>query len=200
MNNGMPSKAPARTAADVCRHVQLGAEAQKLLSDGLLPRPFLDQLIERGHHADATRFMAHALPRREAVWWACQCVRQADGPTPPARATAVLEAAEAWVADPTDEARRSAYRAAEAGEFDNAPGLIGLAVFFSGGSLTPPGQTVVPPAEHLLGDMVANAVTVAVMKIGPEKAPQTYRRFFALGLDVANGKNHWKESTASRRA
>ncbi len=33
----------------------------------------LDRLTAGGFLIEATRLVAHALPKREAVWWACMC-------------------------------------------------------------------------------------------------------------------------------
>ena len=45
----------------------------------LAPGPFLDLLLEHGHHLDAIRFLAQALVKRAAVWWALQCVTEISG-------------------------------------------------------------------------------------------------------------------------
>ena len=93
---------------------------------------------------------------------------------------------------PTDENRRAAFQAAEAAEFKNPAGLIGMAIFFSSGSLGPPGQAEVAPAPHLSPNAVGNAVVLAAVRIDPGKASERYLKFFALGFEVANGKNRWK--------
>src|ERR1700722_16356761 len=96
MSNGGLTKATAKTAAEVCKNFPLGDEAKKLLRDGSTPRQFLDVLVEKQQFPDAVRFLAHALPKREAVWWACLCARQAHGPNPPAPLGPALQAAEKW--------------------------------------------------------------------------------------------------------
>ena len=78
MSNGW-AKVTAKTAAEVCKHFPLGEEAKKLLRDGQTPAQFLDVLIEKQQFPDAVRFLAHALPKREAVWWACLCSRAVAG-------------------------------------------------------------------------------------------------------------------------
>jgi hypothetical protein len=187
-----PNKMAAITAAEVCRNFELSKEGQKLLQPQLMPRPFLDLLIANQHYQDAARLMAHALPRREAIWWGCLCARKAYGPAPPAREGAALQLAETWVVRPTDENRRAAYKAAEAAEFRNPAGLLGMAVFFSSGSLAPAGQAEVAPAPHLAPNAAANAVVLASLLQDPAKASEQYLSFFALGFDVASGKNRWK--------
>ena len=47
------------------------------------PLVFLRALLDGPTPEDAVSFCAYLLPRREAVWWACQCLRQIGGPLSP---------------------------------------------------------------------------------------------------------------------
>ena len=192
MSNGGLAKATAKTAAEVCKLFPLGDDAKKLLRDGLAPRPFLDALLEKQQFPDAVRFLAHALPKREAVWWACLCARQVHGASPPAPIGPALTAAEKWVSDPSDDHRRAAQAAATAAGMGAPAGCAAMAAFFSGGSLAPPNAPVVPPGEHLTAHAAAGAVMLAAVLTEPQKAAEKYRKFFALGVDVGNGVNKWK--------
>lgn len=191
----MKTSAPVKTttAADVCRCFELGKEAQKLLQPNMMPRPFLETLIANQCYQDAARLMAYAMPKREAIWWGCLCARQAYGDKPPDKSAAALRLAEAWVAQPTDENRRIAFKAAEAAEFNNPAGLIGMAVYFSSGSLAPPGLAEVPPEPHLSQGAIANSVILSAVLKDAGKASERYLVYFAAGFEVANGKNRWKD-------
>jgi hypothetical protein len=166
MSNGALAKVTAKTAAEVCKHFSLGDEAKKLLRDGLTPRQFLDLLVQKEQFPDAARFLAHALPKREA--------------------------AERWAADPSEDNRRKAQAAAEAAEMSTPAGCAAMAAFWSGGSLAPPNVPAVPPGEFLTAHGVAGAVMLAAVLTEPQKAPEKYRKFFALGVEVGNGTNKWK--------
>jgi hypothetical protein len=191
VNEGF-NKTPGR-ATEVCRQVALGEAARALLKPDLTARQFLDLLVAQGHLSDAVRFLAQALPKREAVWWGCLCARLVLGPSPPAAVTAALQAAEQWAAAPTDENRRAAFPAGEAADFGTPAGCVAAAAFFSGGSVAPANVPEVPPAEHLTGQVVGNAVLLAAVQSEPDKAEEKYRRFLALGGDVLEGKNRPKE-------
>src|SRR5262245_1276129 len=131
--------APSKTAAEICAKFPLSEPAAKLLRPDMQARPFLNLLIDQEHYADAVRFMAHSMPKREAIWWACLCIRPEKGVNPPPAAAAAQKAAEEWVAKPSDEKRRAAFAA---GEVDGMPAPVKLtcmAVFFSEGSLAPAG-------------------------------------------------------------
>lgn len=193
MSNGTWAKVTAKTAAEVCKHFTPGDEAKPLLRDGQTPKQLFDLLLEKKLHLDAIRLLAAALPKREAVWWACQCARQAHGTNPPPKVAAALAAAEKWVADPSEENRRAAQAAAEAAEMKTPAGCAAMAAFWSGGSLGPPHVPTVPPGEQLTGHGVSGAVMLAAVLKEPEKAAEKHRTFLDLGVNVANGTNRWKE-------
>ena len=62
---------------EVCRAFELSEPGQRLLDDRITPLQFVSRLIEIECFADAVSFLAHALPKREAVWWGCLCARDA---------------------------------------------------------------------------------------------------------------------------
>src|SRR5262249_53391663 len=122
---------PAKTAAEICRNVPLSESASKLLRADMQPQPFLKLLIDQHHYADAVRFLAHTMPKREAVWWACSCSRPEQGAAVPPPAAAAQQAAEAWVVNPSDEKRRAAHAAAQVAGVGTPVGLTCEAVFFT---------------------------------------------------------------------
>jgi hypothetical protein len=199
----------AGPAATLAAKVNLSDEARALLRPEWPSRPYLEALVAAGHLVDAIRFLAWALPRREAVWWACQCIRAANptvaasgslagsqpttGPVVATEDAAALVAAEKWSSSATEDHRRAAFAAAEAAKFETPAALAALAAFWSGGSLAPPKLPVVPPAEKLCPEAIGNAVILAGVLHEPEKADEKYRAFLQLGQDVAAGGNRWKE-------
>jgi hypothetical protein len=59
--------------------------------------------------------------------------------------------------------------------------------------MAPPKLAAVSPAEHLMPGAVVNAVQLATLLHEPGKAAEKYRLFLALAVEVAAGKNRWKE-------
>ena len=171
---------------------ELGDEAMALLRPELHPLDFVAQLMEKALFPDAVRFIAHALPKREAVWWAWVCARRAAGESPQPQIKAALAATEKWIAQPDENNRRLAMAAAEKAELGTAAGCAGLAAFFSGGSIAPPNAPAVPPGEFLTAKAVSGAVIFAAVAKEPEKAPEKFRSFVAQGLEVTNRVKLWE--------
>jgi hypothetical protein len=187
------TKVAAKTAAEICSRFELSEPARTLAQVGVSPAAYLEKLINERHFADAIRFLAYAMPKREAIWWATRCARLAAGGTAlAAEQQAALQVAERWCTSPSEDLRRSAMAASEKAQLKTPAGCAALAVFFSGGSLAPPNAPVVPPADDLTPRTVAGAVLLAAVVSEPEKAEQKYQRFLEQGINVASGKEQVK--------
>ena len=182
-----PPRPAARSAADLVAPLPLTDPAKALLAPDLGVRPYLDKLAAAGLTADAVRVLAVALPKPEAVWWACVCVRQAVPKPWRVAVEAALEAAEKWVVDPTDANRRACGEQAEAAGWDTAAGCAAGAAWLSGGSLSPPKLPPVQPREDLTGQTVAGALMLAA-SADPTRTPQTLVQFLQTGMALADGK------------
>jgi len=148
----------------------------------------IERLETQGFRSEAVRLAAHALPKREAVWWACMCAAAVPDPALPAADDAARGAAEAWVRKPTDEfLRRAAWEAAQLTAFCSPEAWAAVGAFWSGGSMSPEGQPVVPPAEHLTGLAVSGAVVMAAVRSRPERANARLGLFLAAARDIAAG-------------
>lgn len=131
--------------------------------------------------AAAVHFIAHCLPRLDAVRWMANCLSSMT-PTNHARRLAARKAVNRWLAEPSDANRRLAYDAGDAAEFSTAEGCACLAVFFSGGSLAPPTQEQpVPPPPSGFGQALAGAVILAALNDDPAKMAAR----LATALDAA---------------
>jgi hypothetical protein len=160
-----PLKLASAVIATVLERADLAPEAAAAAAGAPDAAAALGRIVEAGMMADAARFMAHALPKREAVWWACMCARATEPEAPPPDAEALV-AAEAWVRKPEEELRRTAMAAAEAAGFRSPEAWA---------------------ADHLTGVAVAGSVSLAAVRRAPEKAEATLRRFIQSGLDIAGG-------------
>jgi len=154
----------------------------------MTPREFLSALTGAGRIAGAIEFLAQLLPKREAVRWACICVRGVLDPAKvPAEATA-LEAAQSWVDEPSQDKCFKAWEAAEAAGLETPAGLAAGAAFYSGKTMSPPDLPPSPPPETLTGQSVGNALLAAATDTEPAKTEATLRGFLKEGIALAEGK------------
>lgn len=194
MSEAELTKVAAKTAAEIWAQYEPSAATTGFRRNGQTPRQFVDLLIQAGQYLDAIDFLAHALPKREAVWWACLGVRHALGTELPPQSFAALKAAVEWVLEPDEPRRRAAEAAGEAADFSTPAGCAALAVFGSGGSLTPANLPEVPPEPFMTAKAVAGSVAMASLQCEPPTLPDLQRELVELGLAIAEGKVTWPDA------
>lgn len=131
----MPSRVRFATARNV---FETFADLRRVApppGDEAAPLDYARRLLASPRPAEAIVFLAYLLPRREAVWWARQCVGAILGPRGD---DAALRAAEAWVRAPEEENRRAALAIGNAGDQSLATTWLALAAAWSGGSMCAP--------------------------------------------------------------
>src|SRR5262245_32109150 len=109
----MPTQVPSdklvkiadKVPAEVCRRADLSPDGVAAIAGQADAETCLRTLLERERYGDAVKLLAHALPKREAVWWGILVARGELGESPPPVAVEILAAAERWVRQPTDEHR-----------------------------------------------------------------------------------------------
>ena len=148
---------------------------------------YIAALTASGLLVDAIRYLAVALPHREAVWWACAARRRLPAAeTEPEQAA--WRAVEAWVYEPSEPNRQATYGHAEGLKFETAGAYAALAAFWSGGSLAPPetGQHI-PPGDGLSGSAVGAAVMVCCVPGEAGTIADRHRLALEAGFDIARG-------------
>ena len=178
------------TAAAVCTLFALEEKSAKLVESNPAlgsgsPGSFLEALIREDCLIDALRFYAYALPAREAIDWACRCLRTLavkadDAPC--------LDAASEWLKEPTEDNRRRAHTVAEQAEFGTAASWAAMAVFWSGGSIAPVDQPEVPAGPELVGHAVAGAVLLGAVSGEPQEASSHHQSFLAIAGKLDRGE------------
>lgn len=133
----------------------------------------------RGDLTAAADYLAHALPRFEAVAWAAHVL---DGDSRHRdlgfRERLALDTVARWLEEPNDAHRRAAHDAAQAASARSPERCLGWAVFVAGGSIAPPGLPPIPPPPHAVGRYAAGAVKQAGYRSGDPAA------FLAKALSV----------------
>lgn len=181
-------------AITVCQKFKLDRDAAKLISPAHSCREFFELLVSKQLYPDALRFMAHSLPKREAVWWGCIAVRQLRADMVGGSEATALAAAEAWASEPKEEQRRTAMAAAEATRYEKPGGWAAAAAAWTGGSLAPPDYPVVPPGDALTAQATVAALTNSVVSGEPKAIRQRYKLACDLGALVADGLNEWPQA------
>jgi hypothetical protein len=179
-------KIVAERACDIIDTADLEPDSRDLMDSGMRPETFIEKLSAAGKWMDAVKVMAHALPRREAVWWASVCAEQMNGPGGDADEVAALKAAENWVYEPTDEYRKKAFQLAQNSRTNSLGTLTALAAACSGGNLPLDEDTEVELDAAVFPQIVGGIVIMAATD-EIERADEQFKRFLASGQDIACG-------------
>jgi len=173
--------------AEILARAALAGECAAVIQNDTDAAAAISRLEAAGFLTEAAKLMAHALPRRESVWWACMCARHTTPPDLPEADAAAVTCAENWVRQQTDETRREAFGHAQRANFGTAEAWAAVAAFWSGDSMSPLGQPKTPPAPHLTGTAAIGSVTLAAVRTFPGRRDDRLRRFLASGREIAAG-------------
>jgi hypothetical protein len=141
---------------------------------------FVDALVSKGETTKAVQFLSYLLPRREAVWWACQSVRVLAGQLSPVEEAALL-AAEAWVKEPEEERRLEALQRGVEGKSKSPATWAALAAGWAGGSVVP--GSPFPPYQTPRA--ARTAVMVAYSRAPADQRDEHLRKRIEQGKQLA---------------
>ncbi|QPH54094.1 DUF6931 family protein [Pontivivens ytuae] len=143
----------------------------------------LAELDGKGALMDMMQVLAHALPPREAIWWACLSGRDvaAEG-TPP------IEAAEAWVFKPGPETRIRARQALDTADNEDDTALCAMAASFADGTLGP-GELEDYAAPPGAVGTAAFGMALTALFHDEEQVEAQGPLILARALDIARGGN-----------
>jgi hypothetical protein len=145
----------------------------------------LEELAEKGAHADMLCLLAAALPARECIWWGC--LAASDLVPEGARVPPPLAAARAWVFKPTEESRAAAQRSLETVDPDDDTSLCANAVAMCDGKL---GAGDLAKLEAPAGALATFIFAMNVISLGraePEKMIDHANLLIDRALDIARG-------------
>ena len=165
MANAPLSKITAPTAADVCKGFKPQPAAQALMQPNHTPAEYLNVLEQKKMSGDAINVLAHGMPERESVHYACQSSQKVAGQMAPADKNA-LEAAQAWVKNPSEATKAKAAAAAAKTDHQGPGAWAAQAAAFSS---SPTGAA---PAAGLTGHAASGSVQLASAMANKPAAPQ----------------------------
>lgn len=157
-------------------------------NETILCGDFLTTMLQKNCFVDSIHFLACGLPKREAIWWSCVCVRVLCGDELSSSELSALKAAEAWVKQPNEERRYETEHLNQVLMHKSPAGWSAQAVFWSGDSVVARGQPKVAPDPQLTARAVSGAVQLAVVQ-QPQALVQRYKECIKRGVDIANGGN-----------
>jgi hypothetical protein len=134
----------------------------------------------------AVTLCAYVLPRREAVWWGCQCLRKVF-PSVGAEEKMMLEAAEAWVREPEEERRRKALTRGNQGDGRSPAAWVALAAGWSGGNVSSAEAGAVPAPPDLTARAIRVAVLSSLARVGARERAATLTACVEMGLNLLRG-------------
>jgi hypothetical protein len=169
------------TVKEIGEVSNLSQDALDLVHEDSTPSSYVDSLEKQELFQDAIRFQVHKMSTDVGVKWAAACVREMQSPDRKQEKDEPLDASDRWIKAPCDTTRWDAKEAADKAKTTGASNLLAMAVFLSGGSVSPPGGPETAPPPYSAQKMIAGSIIVAVVCHEPEKANERYKRALAMG-------------------
>jgi hypothetical protein len=167
---------------------KLKAPAAALLCDDLSAREYFDVLLANDCLADARRVLAHALPKRRALWWGVLAAYDACAQAPSADTAPIFKAVTQFVITPTEDLRRACGELAKRARPNSIARCLATAAYFSSGSVSPPGLPPVAPRPFVTGRLVGVGVYLASVTRSAALYKQYLREYLRWGQAIASGE------------
>ena len=190
-NAGMPTAEGSvglliATATDVVQIAPVDDDTKKLAKPEWNTLQFVEALAGQEKFMDAIRVLVFAMGKLTAIEWAHRCVHIACGDSLSKIDASALDLVQRWLGGRSEGLRREIYAASQAAEHSTPASWVAMAAFWSEGSMGPP-----PPAPPLApgptqcAHAATGAILLAAVAKQPEKAPDKYREFLRVGLEMA---------------
>jgi hypothetical protein len=180
------SRVKAQSAGELLQHFELSDESENIAAADDSPMLAIKKLVDTENYHDAVTMLAHALPKREAIWWACLSTRKTMDKTIELDCAA-LKAAELWVRAPNEANKQSVQKMSVRAKNKTAAGWVATAANWCTGNMAEDGGVEVPPPDFLYAHAVAASITLAAVAADPEKIADNYQLFMRIGFDLAAG-------------
>lgn len=176
-------KLPDYPAARFLTQGKVTLQTQPDLPPGASAAEVLQALWDKGAVMDMLQVLAHALPPREATWWACLTARDLGQGS-----TRAVHAAEAWVRQPGLETRIDARAAYDTAPDDDDTVFCAMAASFADGTMGPGEYDDYDAPPGAVGAAVFGLLLITLFaedSTPEDRAPLLLGR----GLDIARGGN-----------
>lgn len=158
---------------EICEKFPCAPEIKALAAEYTKPADFISALQQEKMSVDAVQALARSMPKDKAVEWASQSARMAGEKTglSPQELNA-LEAAEAWISDPTPENIAAAADAATDLPADSPACWAANAAAFAEGVEVPEEAALPVAGDDLTAHFAANSVLLSAAKKSPGGMPE----------------------------
>ncbi len=181
------SKLATGDLASLIPHLGLKPEASAATEGSSRVEDMLAKLEAAGFLIEATRLMAHALPKRETVWWSCMCAGHTAPPDLPEADQKCRRAAEEWVRQQNEKralcgmGSGAGERVRNAGGVDCCGGILEWRLDVAGG----PARRAAAAAFH--GNAVAGVIALSAVRGDVTRRDARLHRFLESGRNIAVG-------------
>jgi hypothetical protein len=157
----------------ICQRFECSPKAIELAMQCTKPSEFIAALRAENMGPDAIQSLSRMMPKEKAVEWAEQSARLAGekaGLSP--EEVKALDAAQAWSANPTDDARRAAATAAAKLPANSPAMWAANAAAFSEPMAVPKGVGPLLATDDLTAQMATGSVQLSAAKLSPGGVPE----------------------------
>lgn len=144
---------------------------------------FIQSLIAADHFRAGFAFCAYLLPRRQAVRWGCECLRQSKGLRRDEEI--YVAAAEAWVHAPEEPNRLRALELGSKGNVRRSGTWACLAAAWAGGAIPASGQNPVPAPPQSTAQAIRVALILGADAVATDDRHAMQRRWLQAGVRSA---------------
>ncbi|MCA9137877.1 MAG: FHA domain-containing protein, partial [Planctomycetales bacterium] len=180
---------PKRSAIELCRATDLEEESLQLFRPNHSPEDYVRVLTEHGQYADAIRILTLYLAKQQTIFWAYRAVHEVFPRDLVSDERGALDAAMAFLQDPTEQNRRAAMGIAETLEYANAASCVAAAAAWSTGSMAPAEFAEVPPNPDLTGQVAAAALIMTATEGDVKTIDDRYRQILKIGQEILSGES-----------
>ncbi len=172
---------------NILAELELPPVLAEKLTDRKTDMGIINMLVGSDQLQAAVKFLALGLPKRESIWWSYICSKETTNDKDSDISNKTIDTIEKWVKQPNEDLRRNAGKLAETLGLYVPLGWVATALFWSGGSITPPDKPAAEPESFMCGEAVANAISLAAEQ--SEDSIDKMKLYLKRGLHIAMGGN-----------
>lgn len=175
-------------ASIICKSFKISTEAEKiLLNADLSSLDFLKLLVQAKAYKDIINFIEFSISLPASLTWSYECLITL--PNIEEEALGLDTLISNWIKEPTDEIREDIRQKSETINYANPWGFLGMAVYWSGGNISPKGKPEVFIPEQAIRSLIANSIIFAALGGDATLIEQRFLDFVEKGLLILSKIN-----------